>query len=79
MQVLLTQNFPFAKMHKEKSFATNMQGSCDNTPATPDSLDSLVISDESCQSPPSVASELPPPPPTDQGKANRRFLKKLAT
>ena len=44
------------------------QGSCDNTPATPDSLDSLVISDDLCQSPPSVSSELPPPPTTELGK-----------
>ena len=44
------------------------QGSCDNTPATPDSLDSLVISDELCQSPPSVSSDLPPPPTTELGK-----------
>ena len=43
------------------------QGSCDNTPATPDSLDSLVGSDELCQSPPSISSEIPHPPPTEHG------------
>jgi hypothetical protein len=44
------------------------QGSCDNTPATPDSLDSLVGSDELCQSPPSISSELPHLPPTEIGE-----------
>lgn len=58
----------FSDYYHGSRLADMSQGSCDNTPATPDSLDSLVISDELCQSPPSVASDLPLPPPAELGR-----------